>query len=136
MVRLNRFLVLIPVYLLLACEATGSLTAQQIYMQTEDSHPHEVLPGHISAFPFWKSKVPGYVDVKCVLTGDKISFEIRFSGIEPTGWAAKHSQFLLGPDGLHIDIEGVVKVAGATGVRFDFINTSPRELLWHQCYNN
>ena len=105
-------------------------------MQTEDSHPHEVLPGQISSFPFWRADHSGYVDVKCTLSGDGVRFAFHLKGISPIGWAASHRDIILGKSELQIDIEGTVKDASRADVAFQFVNKSEADLLWHQCYNN
>lgn len=122
--------------LVVGCQTAPSLPEHQIYMQTEDSHPHEVLPGQVSRFPFWLADRPGYVDVKCTLTGKGVRLGLILSGFEPTGWAAEHKEWVLGPGELQVDIEGIVNEAGNPDVSFNFVNKSQTELLWHQCYNN
>ncbi len=132
----TRSLVVLNVVFLLACEATSSLPVRQIYMQTEDSHPHEVLPGRASRFPFWTDTEAGYVDVKCFLSGPTVPVELKFTGIKPIGWAAENPELLLGPDEIQIDIEGIIEQPGSSNNRFELLNHSSDTLLWHQCYNN
>lgn len=122
--------------ILAGCAAVSNEPTKQIYMQTEDSHPHEVLPGKTSRFPFWPSEQAGFIDVKCTLSGQAVPFEIRLSGITPKAWLSKNTRVVLGADELQIDLEGVVTEPGKPDVYFDFINQSPDQLLWHQCYNN
>ncbi len=131
-----RILALLPAMVLGACQATPSLPVQQIYMQTEDSHPHEILPGETARFPFWPSQHIGFIDVKCTLSGEGVVFELRLSDIDPRGWAAANRTLPLSHEELQIDIEGDVAKAGSGTVSFAFVNNSQSRLLWHQCYNN
>lgn len=124
------------IQILAGCENASTDLSQQIYMQTEDSHPHEVLPGEFAVFPFWVSDHSGYVDVKCTLQGPNVTMGLEVSGFQPKGWAARHTEYVLGNEEITVDIEGIVFEKGKENVTFSFQNKSQTGLLWHQCYNN
>lgn len=124
------------ILLVAGCQTVQSEPVRQIYMQTEDSHPHEVLPGKTARFPFWQADHAGYIDVKCTLTGPGVRFRLELNGIKPVGWAAENNEIDLGQGELQIDIEGKVNEQGRADIYFNFINQSATDLLWHQCYNN
>lgn len=136
MPQIKRNCILFLILTVTGCGATPPLPPEQIYMQTEDSHPHEVSPGQASRFPFWMTGKSGYIDVKCTLSGPGIPYEIRFTGIEPKGWAVSNGRGVLNEVGIGFDLEGDISGSSSRDVFFEFVNHSPSELLWHQCYNN
>jgi len=125
----------LPVVFLLGCQSAPTPALLQIDMQTEDSHPHEILPEKSARFPFWQADHGGYIDVKCTLSGHAVTFALKLSKIKAIGWAARQARVIDLDGELQVDIEGTVTNA-STAVYFEFINHSPTQMLWHQCYNN
>ncbi len=136
MLQVKRTYIFFLVLMSTACEGGILDSSEQIYMQTEDSHPHEVLPGDTARFPFWETGKAGYIDVKCALSGPGVDYEIRFSGIKPKGWVIENWRGTLKGAELGFDIEGRVHSQHTRGISFDIVNHSTSGLLWHQCYNN
>ena len=136
MIHLKTNHIILLVLTITGCQSNTPEPMNQIYMQTEDSHPHEIQPGESRRFPFWKSNVPGYIDVKCSFSGSSVPFAIGFSGIDTKAWVLDNKQVHLSDATFYADIEGIVTDTNSNDIYLEFTNKSPTELLWHQCYNN
>ncbi len=127
-----------PYFLILSFMAYAGCTAvniQQAYIDNEDSHPHEIVPGDEARFTIPSSISPQKIAVVCTLSGPVGPIVIKSVNFFPTGWAWKTKTFHIGRTPIKVDVRGVTAGGGGITSYFAFFNQDPTGLLWHQCYN-
>jgi hypothetical protein len=131
--RMRTFILFVTCFLS-ASTTFASSSSPRAFINNEDSHPHEVLPGKSTVFYVDNSKTGGLVDVKCMLSGPVSSVTARANGFKLEKWKLPSKTFPI-TEPIEINIVGNVP-PNSRNSTFEFLNGDVSRLLWHQCYNN